>query len=87
MENLTFLDYRAFADCAQYHDPGPWTDHQGPPPEPAPENTEDQLRGMAAIIRNEDCYKNDPELHALPDDFMITLWALKNCSTTEVVCE
>jgi hypothetical protein len=87
MENLTFLDYRTLADCARYHDPGPWTDHQGPPREPAREDPEIQLQGMADVIRNEECYKNDTELHSLPNDFMITLWALKTGSDTEVVCE
>jgi hypothetical protein len=87
MEHLTVLDYRTFSDSVQYFDPGPWTDHQGPPPEPDPEDPEDQLQGMADIIRNEECYKNDTGLHSLPDDIMITLWALKTCSNTEIVCE
>jgi hypothetical protein len=84
MEHLTVLDYRNFTDSVRYFDPGPYTTHQGPPPEPDAEDPEDQIRGMAEIIRNEHCYKNDVELHSLPDDIMITLWALKASSNIEI---
>ena len=74
---LTVLDHRNLADAVERFDPGPWTTHFDLYPEKDPEDPETQIRGMADIVRNETSYKNDPELHGLPDDFMILLWALK----------
>jgi hypothetical protein len=76
MENLTILDYRNLADSVERFDPGPWTTHQGPPPEPEPEDPAVRTREMAAVIRNEESYRNNPALHLLPDDIMITFWGL-----------
>jgi hypothetical protein len=90
IKNLTMLDYRILADSVLRLDPGPWTTHQGPPPEPEPEEPEEpetEIQRMAEIIRNEDTYMNDPDLHSLPDALMITLWALKTSSNVEVVYE
>jgi hypothetical protein len=87
MKNLTIVDYRTLADSVLRLDPGPWTTHQGPPPEPEPEDPETEIQRMAEIIRNEGTYMNDPDLHSLPDALMITLWALKTSSNVEVVYE
>jgi len=87
MKNLTVLDYRVLADCVERFDPGPWTTHQGPPPEPEPEDPEDQIRGMAAVIRNEDTYKNDPDLSLLPDNLMILAWAISTSPNIEIIDE
>ncbi|KAH3952875.1 hypothetical protein HBI56_229940 [Parastagonospora nodorum] len=84
---LTVLDHRVLADCVERFDPGPWTTHQGPPAEPELETPEDQIRGMADIIRNEDTYKSDAELCLLPDDLMILAWAMKTAPNIEVICE
>ncbi|KAH7386932.1 hypothetical protein DE146DRAFT_635705 [Phaeosphaeria sp. MPI-PUGE-AT-0046c] len=87
MENLTILDYRKFAESVELFDPGPWTTHQGPPPEPDPETAEEQIQGMAEVIRNEDSYKNDASLHSLPDEAMIMLWAFKTSPNVQLVDE
>ncbi|OAL02489.1 hypothetical protein IQ06DRAFT_375287 [Phaeosphaeriaceae sp. SRC1lsM3a] len=87
MENITILNYRNLEQSVQRFDPGPWTTHQGPPPEPEPETAEDQIRGMAEVIRNEDSYKNDNSLHCLPDEAMILLWAFKTSPNIEVIDE
>ncbi|KAF1915425.1 hypothetical protein BDU57DRAFT_273071 [Ampelomyces quisqualis] len=78
LEKLTILDYRNLTESVQRFDPGPWTTHQGLAPEPEPEDTSDQLQGMADFIRNEDDYKSDTNLHHLPDCFMIVAWAMKS---------
>ncbi|KAL5121769.1 hypothetical protein ACEQ8H_000456 [Pleosporales sp. CAS-2024a] len=89
VESLTVLDYRNLADSVQRFDPGPWTTHQGPPPAASePEDAAMQIQEMAAIIRNEDTYKAKPELHSLPDEFMIVAWALQmNTPDIEIICE
>lgn len=87
MKHLTMLDYRNLAEAIQRFDPGPWTTHQGPPPDPEPESAEDQIHGVAEVIRNEDSYKNDPALHSLPDDMMVLLWGLKISPNVKVVEE
>lgn len=86
MQNLTVLDYRTLADAVEHFDPGPWTTHFVPP-EPEPEDAATQMRGMAAVIRNEDSYKQDPELHGLPDDLMMMLWAFKTSENVQVINE
>jgi hypothetical protein len=78
LEKPTILDYRNFADRVQRFDPGPWTTHQSVAPVPEPEETLNQLRGMADLIRNENDYTSDTALHSLPDDFMILAWAMKS---------
>ncbi|EUC33919.1 hypothetical protein COCCADRAFT_94777 [Bipolaris zeicola 26-R-13] len=84
-EHLTMLDYRVLADIVEQFDPGPWTTHFNPYREPEPEDPRVQIAGMAEVIRNEDSYKNDPELHDLPDDLMIILWAFKTSDCVEVI--
>ncbi|CAA9958152.1 hypothetical protein PTMSG1_01724 [Pyrenophora teres f. maculata] len=74
-DNLTMLDYRVLADAVERFDPGPWKTHFDQFPAREPEDAATQIRGMAEIIRNEDSYKNNVELHRLPDDLMIMLWA------------
>lgn len=81
------LNYRAWADEVQRRDPGPWTTHFDQFPEPRPEDPETQVRGMARVIRNEESYRDDVELHGLPDDFMIMLWAFKTSSFVDVIKE
>jgi hypothetical protein len=85
--NLTVLDYRALAESVALFDPGPWTTHQGPPPQPEPEDRLEQIRGIAEVIRNESSYKEDAQLHSLPDEAMIMLWAFKTSPNVEVVCK
>ena len=88
MQNLTILDYRILTEAVERFDPGPWTTHFVPSePKPEPEDAETQIRGMAEIIRNEDSYKNDPELRNLPDHFMMILWAFKTSDSVQVVNE
>lgn len=86
MQNPTLLDYRTLTDAVEHFDPGPWTTHFDPP-EPESEDAETQIRGMAEVIRNEDSYKNDQELHNLPDELMIILWAFKTSKGVRVVKE
>ena len=71
------INLHAFADATKRFDPGLWTTHFGPLPPADPEDPKAQIKGMADVIRNEESYQNDPELHVLPDDMMIMLWALK----------
>ncbi|KAH6848455.1 hypothetical protein BKA58DRAFT_348979 [Alternaria rosae] len=86
MQNLTVLDYRTLTDAVERFDPSPWTTHFVPP-EPEPEDAATQMRGMATVIRNEDSYKQDPELHGLPDDLMMMLWAFKTSENIQVINE
>ncbi|KAI4912959.1 hypothetical protein J4E85_010934 [Alternaria conjuncta] len=86
MQNLTVLDYRTLADAVEQFDPGPWTTHFVPP-EPEPEDVATQMRGMAAVIRNEDSYQQDAELHGLPDDLMMMLWAFKTSDNVQIINE
>ncbi|KAF7672676.1 hypothetical protein GT037_009177 [Alternaria burnsii] len=87
MQNLTMLDYRMLAEAVEEFDPGPWTTHFDLHPEPEVEDAETQIRGMAEVIRNEDSYKMDKELHNLPDEFMIMLWAFKTSDKVRVIKE
>ncbi|KAJ6198550.1 hypothetical protein J3E72DRAFT_374549 [Bipolaris maydis] len=84
-ENLTMLDYRILADIVEQFDPGPWTTHFDPYPEREPEDPQVQIAGIAEVIRNEDSYKDDSELHGLPDEYMIILWAFKTSDNVEVI--
>ncbi|KAH8733232.1 hypothetical protein GQ44DRAFT_766285 [Phaeosphaeriaceae sp. PMI808] len=86
-EKLTVIDYRRLGEAVERFDPGPWTDHCGPPPEPTPEDAKLEIQGMAEIIRNEESYKNDVSLHALPDQIMIIFWALKTSPNIQVLQE
>jgi hypothetical protein len=74
------LELRILADSTEFFDPGPWTTHQGPPPEPTPEDRAEEIRAMAEIVRNEPSYRNNPALHSLPDGLMVTFWALTTSS-------
>jgi hypothetical protein len=40
---------------------------------------------MADVIRNEESYKMDNELHGLPDAAMVMLWAFKTSKLVQVV--
>ena len=71
------LDYRVLSDAVEHFDPGPWKTHFDQFPAREPENTATQIQGMAEIIRKEDSYRDSAELHHLPDDLMILLWAFK----------
>ncbi|OAL50921.1 hypothetical protein IQ07DRAFT_643061 [Pyrenochaeta sp. DS3sAY3a] len=83
--NLTILDYYNLAKETEYNDPGPWTTHWDPNPSPPPEDPEEVIQGMAEVIRNEESYKNDSSLHALPDELMILLWAFKTSPSVQVL--
>ncbi|KAG9195852.1 hypothetical protein G6011_00973 [Alternaria panax] len=87
LQDLTALDYRTLTDAVEMFDPGPWTTHFDLHPEPEPEDAETQIKGMAEVIRNEDSYKMDDELHNLPDEFMIILWAFKTSGKVQVINE
>lgn len=84
---MTVLDYRRLADAVERFDPGPWTTHFNPFPTPPPEESDTQISGMADVIRNEDSYKDDVELHGLPDSAMIVLWAFKTSPAVEVITQ
>ncbi|EUC44112.1 hypothetical protein COCMIDRAFT_99009 [Bipolaris oryzae ATCC 44560] len=84
-EHLTMIDYRVLADIVEQFDPGPWTTHFNLNREREPEDPLVQIAGLAEVIRNEDSYKNDPELHGLPDVHMIILWAFKTLDGVEVL--
>ncbi|KAF2128335.1 hypothetical protein P153DRAFT_35007 [Dothidotthia symphoricarpi CBS 119687] len=89
-ETLTILDYRDLTEATKRFDPGPFIGenwHVGPPKPPEPEDRAAQIMGMADVIRNEITFKDDPELHALPDELMILLWAMKTSTNVEVVQE
>jgi hypothetical protein len=85
-QSPTTLEYRSLADAVELFDPGPWTTHFNPI-EPEPEDADTQIRGMAKVIRNEDSYKDDGELHRLPDELMILLWAFKTSKGVQVINE
>ncbi|CAN9382878.1 unnamed protein product [Alternaria alternata] len=87
MQNLTMLDYRILTEAVNKFDPGPWTTHFETHPEPEVEDAETQIRGIAEVIRNEDSYKMDKELHNLSDEFMIMLWAFKTSDKVRVIDE
>jgi hypothetical protein len=87
MQNLTMLDYRILAEAVNKFDPGPWTTHFETHPEPEVEDAETQIRGIAEVIRNEDSYKMDKELHNLSDEFMIMLWESKTSDKVHVIDE
>ncbi|KAF1946993.1 hypothetical protein EJ02DRAFT_449972 [Clathrospora elynae] len=87
MENLSVLDYNILADAVQRFDPGPWTTHFNQFPEPESEDGETQVQEMAGVIRNEDSYKDDAELHILPNEAMIMLWAFKTADGVVVINE
>ncbi|RYO58133.1 hypothetical protein AA0116_g7363 [Alternaria tenuissima] len=87
MQDLTMLDYRILAEAVNKFDPGPWTTHFETHPEPEVEDAETQIRGIAEVIRNEDSYKMDKELHNLSDEFMIMLWAFKTSDKVRVIDE
>lgn len=87
MMNPTVLDYRDWIDAGDQFDPGPHTTHFNQHPEPEPEDPQTQIAGMAAVIRNEESYKEDAELHRLPDDLMILLWAFKTSGGVRVINE
>ncbi|KAL6164466.1 hypothetical protein ACJQWK_09199 [Exserohilum turcicum] len=83
--DLTVLEYRNLADACQRFDPGPWTTHFDHFPEADPGDASTQIAGIADIIRNENSYKNDAELHKLPDDLMIVLWAFKTSGNVHAI--
>jgi hypothetical protein len=85
MTNLTVLDHRKLAESVEYFDPGPWTTHYVSPAESEPEDPAIVTKGMADIIRNEDTYKADESLHALPDELMMLQWALQTSPNVEVL--
>ncbi|RYO15457.1 hypothetical protein AA0111_g11692 [Alternaria arborescens] len=85
MQNLTMLDYRILAEAVNKFDPGPWTTHFETHPQPEVEDVETQIRGIAEVIRNEDSYKMDKELHNLSDEFMIMLWGFKTSDKVRVI--
>lgn len=85
MQHLTILDHRALADAVERFDPGPWTTHFDQFPKVLPEDPATQLKGMANVIRNEESYRGDSELHMLPDDAMIILWAFKTAPGVHVL--
>jgi hypothetical protein len=84
MANLTVLDYRNLAENVEYFDPGPWTTHYVSPTESEPEDSAIVTKGMAEIIRNEDTYKANESLRALPDELMMLQWALQTSPNVEV---
>jgi hypothetical protein len=64
-------------------DPEPWREHHvRPPPLPETETAREKIPGLADIVRREDSYKNDPDLHGLPDEVLVLVWALKNSKNT-----
>ncbi|RMZ69723.1 carbohydrate esterase family 1 [Pyrenophora seminiperda CCB06] len=74
---LTTSDLAFLAAAVQHFDPGPWKEHFDQFPTPEPEDVETQLRGMAAVVRNEESYREDARLHGLPDRLMVLMWVFK----------
>jgi hypothetical protein len=87
--DLTVLDYRNLTESVMRFDPGPSSTHCNPSgPEPEEREPEDpalDFKGMADIIKNEDSYKDDEALHALPDDLMMLQWAFKTSENVEIL--
>lgn len=83
--NLATADYEKLAEAVKHFDPKPWTTHVGPPIEPEPLDLATQTKNMAQTIRILDSYKENPELHALPDGLMIFMWALQANPDVEIL--
>jgi hypothetical protein len=73
----TVIDLRTLSDAVAYFDPTPAkTTHFDQFPTPPPESAQAQIEGMAEVIRNEQSYKDNPELAGLPDELMVFMWAM-----------
>ncbi|KAF2868444.1 hypothetical protein BDV95DRAFT_579861 [Massariosphaeria phaeospora] len=80
------LQLRQIAEAVHRFDPEQWRTHHPPiPPSPDLESPSTKIAGMAEIVRNEDSYKNDPDLHGLSDGPMLMLWAMK--TSPNIKCE
>lgn len=68
---------RDLAEMTEKFDPEHWREHHvQPPPSPETETAREKIPGLAAIVRNEESYKNDPDLQGLPEDALPLLWEL-----------
>ncbi|KAF2823895.1 hypothetical protein CC86DRAFT_61590 [Ophiobolus disseminans] len=85
LPKLTMLDYRNFADSVERFDPGPWTTHEPPQLQKEPEDPLLEIQGIAEFIRDQDTYKDDAALYALPNDLLILQWAFQTSPDVEMV--
>jgi hypothetical protein len=84
-KKLNVYQEREIADAVTLFDPEKWRMHQNPAPPPPLEATATVYKGLAEIVRNEESYKHDPDLHGLEDDALVILWSLKSLPRTK--CE
>ena len=74
------------AEFVERNDPGEWHTHWNNDSEPDPEAPlEERIKGMAALVKADDSFLNDPDLHNLPDDAMLLLWAAKTSEGARII--
>jgi hypothetical protein len=78
-------NYEELVDAVTRFDPQPWTTHYGPPEQPEGLNLTKRTKEMAQTIRSLDSFTDDMELHALPDEVLMFMWALKVTPGVEIV--
>jgi hypothetical protein len=82
--NPTVIDLRTLCDAVAHFDPTPAkTTHFNQFPTPPLEDAQTQIEGMAEMIRNEQSYKDNPELAGLPDGVMVFMWAMRDQIVSE----
>jgi hypothetical protein len=74
------LELQQIAEAVEYFDPERLREHQVPSQTQELEDYTTKVEGMAEVIRNEDSYKNDVELHKLSDDALLVCWAFRTSS-------
>lgn len=85
--HLTRAQLELISDSVQRFDPEQWREHRATPPTPKLEDYATKTGEMAAIIRNDESYKMDPNLHNLSDDTLLFCWAMKSSNkvNTEMI--
>jgi hypothetical protein len=78
-------NYEELVDAVTRFDPQPWTTHYGPPEQPEGLNLTKRTKEMAQTIRSLDSFTDNMELHALPDEVLMFMWALKVTPGVEIV--
>ncbi|PSN70929.1 hypothetical protein BS50DRAFT_630982 [Corynespora cassiicola Philippines] len=86
-EQPNVLQIRDYLDATKRNDPGPWTTHRSLQQLQVPEleNYSTVLDGMLNIIKNEEDYKSNPNLHDASDDMLPIFYALGKSNT--ISCE
>jgi hypothetical protein len=78
-------NYEELVDAVTRFDPQPWTTHYGPLKQPDGLDLTNRTKEMAQTIRSLGSFTEDMELHALPDEVLMFMWALKVTPEVEIV--